>query len=195
MQSLTPAVTSDECAAQTGGKNFAFSVSSILFGSLFLAIAAKIAIPLPFTPVPLSLQTLAVGLISLALGKRAPFAVGAYLFEATLGFPVLAGGKSDPLWMLGPKAGYLTGFFLASFMMGHAFEKNATNSFLKKWAVLLFGECIILGCGVSCLSLFFGFPTSFKIGVLPFLPGAFAKSFAAATASSPLRWIQGRFFK
>ena len=100
-------------------------MSIALGGSLFLALMAQIAVPLPFTPVPLTLQTLAVFLLGGILGpKRALFALVAYLVEGTSGLPVFTGGAIRPLWFLGLHAGYLFAFPLAAYAVGMLTEKN-----------------------------------------------------------------------
>lgn len=173
------------------GANLAWIAFSSILGSIFLSFCAEIAIPMPLNPVPLSLQSLGIGLLSLTLGKRAPLAVGAYLIEATLGFPVLAGGVSNPLWMIGPRAGYLLGFLIASGVMGYLFEKMKTTH-IKNFSTFLLGEAIILFLGTFWLSLFLGFQQAFFLGVLPFIPGALLKSFALSSSFTPFRWLQSR---
>ena len=76
--------------------------------SLLIAIAAQISVPLPFTPVPLTLQPLAVILIGVTLGStRGAAAAILYLLEGLSGMPVFAGGGAGALWLAGPTAGYL----------------------------------------------------------------------------------------
>src|SRR5215212_10346537 len=75
----------------------------VIGASLLIAIAAQIAIPLPFTPVPLTLQPLAVIFIGAALGsKRGAAAAALYLLEGMSGLPVFAQGHGGLLWLLGP---------------------------------------------------------------------------------------------
>src|SRR5512132_4009477 len=87
--------------------------------SLAIALAAQVAVPLPFTPVPLTLQTLAVLLASAALGmRRGALAVALYLAEGLAGLPVFASFSSGPAPFLGPTGGYLVGFLPAAAIVG-----------------------------------------------------------------------------
>ncbi len=149
-------------------------VSIALGGSLFLALMAQIAVPLPFTPVPLTLQTLAVFLLGGILGpKRALFALIAYLIEGTCGLPVFAGGAVSPLWFLGMQAGYLFAFPIAAYTVGKLTERR--ESIFYFLAALLVGEIIILSLGSCWMSLFMGWKKAFLLGAFPFLIGATLK--------------------
>ncbi|HEX2062314.1 MAG TPA: biotin transporter BioY, partial [Thermoanaerobaculia bacterium] len=80
----------------------------VLGASALIAIAAQIAIPLPFTPVPLTLQPLAVIFIGVALGStRGAAAATLYLLEGISGLPVFAQGHGGAMWLTGATAGYL----------------------------------------------------------------------------------------
>ena len=86
-----------------------------------LAVLSFLTIPLPFSPVPLSLQTLAVLLAGGLLGRLwGPVAVAVYLALGLAGLPVFAGGAGGIGELLGPRGGYLVGFVLAAFIMGMA---------------------------------------------------------------------------
>jgi biotin transport system substrate-specific component len=169
--------------------------AQILLGSLFLALMARISIPLPFSIVPLSMQPFAVAILAITLGsQRAPWAVACYLIEATMGFPVLAGGLANPLWLIGPKAGYLIGFFFAAYLIAKLLENKKRNQNLfKDWVCILAGETVILSLGWLWLSYYIGFGTAFLTGVLPFIPGAFIKTFAAAATIKPVAWVKSKF--
>lgn len=180
---------------QTITKTFVTSwipVLQVLAGSLFLSLMAQVAVPLPFTPVPVSLQTFAVALLAITLGsKKAPIAVMLYLVQATMGFPVLAMGAANPLWMVGPKAGYLLGFVLSSFVVGKLLERKASHSLGKAWLVLSLNEIITLCLGACWLSAFVGWPNTLAMGVIPFIPGALLKISAASLAVKPIRSLKG----
>src|SRR5687767_2087712 len=80
----------------------------VVGASALIAIAAQVAIPLPFTPVPLTLQPMAVIFIGVALGStRGAAAAALYLLEGFSGLPVFAQGHGGPAWLLGPTAGFL----------------------------------------------------------------------------------------
>lgn len=169
------------------------AVLQIISGSIFLALMAQIAFPLPFTPVPITLQTLAVALLAIFLGPiKAPAAVMAYLFQATVGLPVLAGGVSNPLWMIGPKAGYLLGFVVASYLTSRLLEKARSHSYplWKIWISLCANEGTILCMGTLWLAFFLGWDNALKLGFLPFLAGAVLKVTMAAASYRPIEWIK-----
>lgn len=169
------------------------SVLQVLVGSLFLSLMAQVAVPLPFTPVPVSLQTFAVALLAITLGsKKAPIAVMLYLVQATMGFPVLALGAVNPLWMVGPKAGYLLGFVASSFVVGKLVESNSKPSLGKSWLILSLNEAITLCLGALWLSAFVGWPNTLAMGVIPFIPGALLKISAASLAVNPIQSLKGR---
>lgn len=179
-----------KCAALS---SFWVSLLQVIVGSIFLGLLSQIALSLPFTPVPLSMQTLGVALLTLSLGwRKATLAVGAFLLQATAGLPVLAGGLSNPLWMIGPKAGYLIGFMLSAYIVGRMIEKRQNNSFIKNWLILSLNEGIILFSGALWLSLFVGWENTIALGVLPFLPGALIKITIAASSIKPIEWVKAR---
>ena len=149
-------------------------VSIALGGSLFLALMAQIAVPLSFTPVPLTLQTLAVFLLGGILGpKRALFSLVAYLVEGTCGLPVFTGGAIRPLWFLGLHAGYLFAFPLAAYVVGKLTERR--ERIFQFLFALLVGEIIILSLGPCWMALFMGWKKAFLLGAAPFFIGATMK--------------------
>lgn len=101
---------------------FAYDTGCILFGSLFLALFSQLAIPLWFSPVPLTMQTFAVLLLGALLGsKRGPLAVALFLAEGACGLPFFAGGTAG---ISGATAGYLIGFVLCAFLVGFLLERG-----------------------------------------------------------------------
>jgi biotin transport system substrate-specific component len=165
----------------------------VLLGSVFLGLMAQISVPLPFTPVPFSLQTLGVALLAISLGSRkAPLAVMAYLLQATLGFPVIAGGLSKPLWMISPTAGYLIAFVISSFLTAKLLERARSSSWIKTWLAFTVNEVTILLIGSLWLALFVGGSKAFLLGALPFIPGALVKIAVAASSVKPIRWIKSK---
>lgn len=162
----------------------ALSVSKeILFalgGSCFLALLSQVAIPLPFTPVPLTLQTWGVFLLTGFLGsKRSIYSVLAYLLQACCGLPVLAGCVANPLWFIEPKAGFLFSFIAAAFLVGKLLQKRKPTFFLFLLSFTA-GQLLISGIGMLWLSWTFGLSKAFYFGVVPFLSGAVIKIIAAA---------------
>ncbi len=174
--------------------NHWIAVFQIILGSLFLSLMAQVAIPLPFTPVPLTMQTFGVSLLAISLGSRkAPLAVLAYFAQASMGLPVLAKGLSNPLWMVGPNAGYLVGFLISSFIVGKLIETHKSKNFLKNWLILSLNEGIVLVLGSAFLGIFVGWEHAFVMGALPFIPGALLKITMAASSIQPIEWVQNKF--
>lgn len=165
----------------------------IMLGSLFLALMAQIAIPLPFSPVPVTLQTLGVALLAITLGsQKAPWAVVCYLTEASLGWPVLAGGVVSPSWMIGTTAGYLIGFMISAYLVAKLLESQKNAGFLKNLLCVAVGDVVTIGIGSLWLAYYVGFEKAFLMGALPFLPGAVMKTIVATTSIRPVAWAKNK---
>lgn len=145
----------------------------VLFFVMATAFGAQVKVPLPFTPVPLTLQTFFVLLSGAILGKK----IGGlsqllYFVLGGLGLPLFT--SAGALW--GPTGGYIVGFIFASWFVGFAIE--------KKWKVfysLLVADFIILTFGAINLSFFVGgFKNAVVLGVFPFLVGDLLKIIVAA---------------
>jgi biotin transport system substrate-specific component len=157
------------------------SFCQVVIASLLIAICAQVKIPLYFTPVALSLQTLAVMLIGASLGSRlGALSVIAYLLEGCMGMPVFIGGTSGFFYLLGPTGGYLVGFVLQAYFVGWLTEKFKFTSAPKTVALLLLSCALQLGLGSLWLSNFVGFQYSIAMGVTPFIIGEIFKSLALA---------------
>ncbi len=163
-------------------------VGLVLGGSLFVAVMAQVRIPLPFTPVPLTGQTLAVLLIGAALGPRKGAAsLLLYLVQGLIGLPFFAGGTSGSAVVLGPTGGYLVGFIAAAALVGLLAERGMDRHLRGSLQVFLAGELVIYLCGVAWLSLSLGLERALVAGFLPFLPGDAIKLVLAALAL-PAAW-------
>lgn len=144
----------------------------VLGGSLLIALFAKISIPLPFTPVPIVLQSHLCLLIGALLGPRlGALTVLAYIFEGLLGLPVFSLGRFGLPLLLGPTGGYLFGYVAGAWISGHLVQKWPSQKFFA----LAAGSLAIYCFGVPQLSLFVGLEKAFYVGVLPFLAGDFMK--------------------
>jgi biotin transport system substrate-specific component len=128
-------------------------LSLVLAGSLFVALLAQVAIPLPFTPVPITGQTLGVLLVGAALGSRLGFmALLAYLLEGAMGLPVFAGGTGGLAKILGPTGGFLLAFPLAAGLVGLLVERlGLDRSFLGTLLAMLLGNALIYLLGLPWL--------------------------------------------
>jgi biotin transport system substrate-specific component len=149
----------------------------IILASLLLALSSQISLPLSFTPVPLTLQTLTVMLLGVTLGpQKATLSVLLYLFEGSLGLPVFSGGGSGVFHLFGPKCGYLFGFLIQAFTVGTLFERVKPKHFNQAIPLLFFSSALQLGFGVLGLSLFIPLKTAFTLGFTPFILGEALKA-------------------
>ncbi|MCE5316845.1 MAG: biotin transporter BioY [Parachlamydia sp.] len=161
------------------------SFLQILGASLLIALFAQIEILLPFTPIPITGQSLGVLLVGAFLGSRkGSLSVLLYLAEGAMGLPVFSGGASGFFWLAGPGGGYLAGFVLQAYLMGMLLEKGETNCFRTLAAALL--ACATqMACGILWLSLFVGWSSVLALGLYPFIPGELLKAIAITTY---LKW-------
>ena len=157
--------------------------------SILVALGARASINLPFTPVPITLQTLMVMLTGATLGsRRGGLAMLLYLAEGAAGLPVFAeGGGLLPL--VGPTAGYLWSFPIAAFVVGLLCERGLDRSFLTSVFAMLPGSLIIYAIGVSWLAILthLTIPAVLVVGMVPFIPGDIIKIVIAA-ALLPAAW-------
>ena len=104
-------------------------VALVVGASLFVALCARITIPLPFTPVPLTVQDFGVLLVGLTLGSKRGFAALAlYLAEGAMGLPVFSPtGPGGIAQILGPTGGYLMVYPLVAGLAGFVFERGAAS--------------------------------------------------------------------
>ena len=151
-------------ATSTGRRVFAIAV-----GALVVALAAQVRVPLPFTPVPVTLQDLAVLTVGGLLGPAAGLAaLVTYLGLGIAGLPVFAGGGFGLAWLLGPTGGYLLAFPVAAFVAG---ALAARAGFARALLGALFGMLIIHAGGVAQLTLLNGdLAAALRLGSVPFLP-------------------------
>ena len=155
----------------------------LLVGVALMTLSAKTQIP--FWPVPMTLQTMAVlGFAVLAGPHMATAIMAAYLMAGATGLPVFAGSPERGFglaYMAGPTGGYLAGFLLASWLTGTLAQGRAL---LGRSLALLAGVVAIYSCGVAWLSLFVPADRLLAIGVLPFLLGEATKVALVIAASA-----------
>src|SRR5262245_28892473 len=166
----------------------------ILGASVVTALAAQLAIPLPWSPVPITGQTFAVLLCSATLGPRRAFlAQLLYLAEGAVGLPVFAGGAAGLLKLAGPTGGYLLAFPFAAAVTGALAQRGWDRHFATMLAAMLLGSSVIFGLGLLWLARFVPAPGLLAAGLWPFVPGDLIKSSLAALAF-PItwRWVRGR---
>lgn len=165
------------------------NITLILFGSWLVALFARIEIPLPFSPVPITGQTFAVLLVGALLGsRRGAAAMLAYITQGAAGLPFFAGGASGFSILTGATAGYLAGFIVAAYVVGLLAERGMERSFKTSIVPFLVGSVIIYAFGVAWLSIVLNsLPKALELGLLPFLIGDAIKLIIASVVL-PAAW-------
>ena len=164
------------------------SLVLIVGGSLVVALSAQLVVRLPFTPVPITGQTLGVLLVGAALGaRRGAAALALYLIEGAAGLPFFAGGMAGASYLLGPTGGYLLAFPLAAYVTGLAADRGWDRNGRTTALAMSLGSAVLFAGGLAWLSLFVGWERVWVAGLFPFLPGAVIK-IAVASAALPMAW-------
>jgi biotin transport system substrate-specific component len=129
-------------------------VALVVGGSLVVALCARITIPLPFTPVPLTVQNFGVLLVGLLLGSRRGFAALAlYLAEGAMGMPVFSPtGVGGIAQLLGPTGGFLLAYPLVAWLAGFVME-HGRKSFARAALGSLLGEVVLFASGLTWLAV------------------------------------------
>jgi biotin transport system substrate-specific component len=159
---------------------------AIGLGAVLVALAAQAAVPIPFSPVPMTLQPLAVLAVGGFLGAAGGLsALVLYLLLGILGLPVFAGGGSGAWHLLGPTGGYLLAFPVAAAvtgaLAGSVPASPGRRAVLRVLLSCAFGMAIIHIGGVAQLALLGGDPAlAFRVGFVPFLTGDLLKIGLAA---------------
>ena len=157
-------------------------VMGVLTFVILTSLGAFVRIPLPFSPVPITLQTFFVLLSGALLGSNlGTISQLSYLLLGVSGLPVFTGAGSGIFYLLGPTGGYIFGFVLAASFVGRSIKYLPRNLFAV-FALLFFADLILLSCGVIWLKLLSGYGLAklLMIGFIPFIPGDLLKALAAA---------------
>lgn len=163
----------------TAGAGWLRAASLVVVGSLLLTVSAKIQVP--FWPVPMTMQTFAVLIIGMTYGPRLGVAtVALYLAEGAMGLPVFAGAAAGPAYMAGPTGGYLAGFIVSAFVLGHLARRGWDRTLVSGVVAFVIGDAVLFACGMAWLAVLAGFETAVTAGLLPFLPGEALKIALAA---------------
>ncbi|HET9400551.1 MAG TPA: biotin transporter BioY [Candidatus Acidoferrales bacterium] len=175
-------------SAQDKATYYVQQIGIVVGVSLFVALCARVTIPLPFTPVPLTVQNFGVLLVGLLLGSRRGFAAMAlYLAEGAAGLPVFnplgVGGVAQ---LFGPTGGYLMAYPFVAFLAGYIFEGGA-KSFLRAAVAGVIGEIVLFAGGLGWLYIVtHSLAKAVFLGLYWFLAAEVMKvMFAAAIAT---RW-------
>ncbi len=155
-------------------------VALVGVGTTLIVVLGQVAVPLPFTPVPLSLGTLAVVLTGAALGPvRAGAAMMIYLAAGVAGAPWFAEQKSG--WEFA-SFGYIVGFFFAALVVGHLARRGFDRRPVRTFGLMMLGTAVIYAFGLPWLIWFLGVGLydGLALGVVPFLVGDALKAALAA---------------
>lgn len=149
---------------------------------LFLTtLGAYVRIPLPFTPVPITLQTFFVLIGAAVLGRRlSVITQTVYFVFGWMGLPVFAAGYGAGA-VLGPTGGYIVGFIAASWVIGKFLKRDENSDLMHVLLSLYLGMFVYFLLGSLWLMVFLGksVETAFLLGVLPFIPGDVIKVIVA----------------
>ncbi len=165
-----------------------FDIVMVVAGIVFVALLAHIRIPLPFTPVPITGQTLGVLMVGSVLGSRLGLlSLLFYLIVGAIGLPVFTGGSGIE-YMTGATLGYLVSYPIVAGLMGYLSERGWDRKFSTTILAYALGSAIIYGLGMAWLAVLRGsLVEAFMLGVLPFLIGDAIKV-AIAAAVLPGAW-------
>jgi biotin transport system substrate-specific component len=172
MQAVRPALTRKIALPQQ-----LVDIVGISAFALLTALGAYVYVPLPFTPVPLTLQTLMVLASAGFLGRKAAASQALYLALGMAGLPLFAGAAGGAGRLLGPTGGYLAGFILASYLAGWALEgKGKSLAFVI--FIMALGSLAILAMGSAWLAMLMrlDYARTWNLGFMPFLPGDLIKA-------------------
>ncbi|MGB9890072.1 MAG: biotin transporter BioY [Anaerolineae bacterium] len=171
-----------------GTRTLVYDALLIGGGSVWVGLMAQIAIPLPFTPVPITGQTFGVLLVGALLGsRRGALALGLYLLEGIAGLPVFAGGSGGLARLLGPTGGYLVGFVAAAAVTGWLCERGGDRRVLTAVLAMLAGNLVIYLFGLPWLACLVGPERALIMGLWPFIPGDLLK-LTLAVLALPSAW-------
>ncbi len=171
--SMTSPTTSSVAAPRVSWKPIAVGVAllALVIGSAYASV------PLPYSPVPMTLQSLAVLMVGIWGGARMGAAVlVSYLVLGVIGLPVFAGGQAAPglAFFLRPTAGFLIAFVPAAFVAGWCMSRMASR-FAGAFVAMSLGHVVIFAGGVSWLAAFLGFERAIAVAFMPFILGTLVK--------------------
>ena len=179
------------------GEGFLWDAARVAAGNLLLVLCAMIALPLPWTPVPVTGQTFGVMLVAVLLGsRRGALVLVLYLLEGLAGLPVFQPfGAPGAARLLGPTAGYLLSYPVAAYLTGWLVERwRGARTPIGLFAALVPGQAVTFAAGCAWLALMplstaagalevMGWSRAFVVGVAPFLLGDLVKmALVVATA-------------
>ncbi len=162
-------------------KSYLKDILLVLGASFLISLFSQVALPLPFTPVPLVLQCHLCLFLGAALGsKRGAMAVLLFILQGMFGLPVFAKGASGFTALLGPTGGYLVGYVVGAFLSGYLFERAQTRSVKSAFLSMLAGNAAVHFFGVAYLATFIGLSSAVLLGFVPFIVTDVIKLLVAA---------------
>ena len=168
-------------------KHWAGQIALVVMGSVVVAWLAQISIPLPWTPIPVTGQTLGVLLVGGALGGWLGGAsLLLYLVEGAIGLPVFAPHASSAI--LGATGGYLVGFILMAATVGWLAERGWDRSLMRSIGAMAIGELVLYAIAVPWLGFYVGFGRAIPLGFVPFISGDALKLLIAG-GLFPAAWL------
>jgi biotin transport system substrate-specific component len=168
----------------------ASQVAIAIAASLFVALCARVSVPLPFTPVPLTLQNFGVLLVGLALGPRRAFAaLFLYLAEGLMGMPVFSPtGPGGVAQLLGPTGGFLLAYPFVAGIAGWVFDGKSEakkKSFAHAILACVLAEIYLFAGGLSWLAILtHSFAQAIRFGLYWFIFAEVIKIMSAAALAS-----------
>lgn len=157
----------------------------VILGSALIALSSKVQLPIP--PVPFTMQSYVILVLSMAMGFRmATATVLLYLAEGALGLPVFASG-AGLAYMMGPTGGYLVGFLLAAMIVGYLADRGFDKKLSTAVIAMAIGTAVLFIPGVLWLSHLFGMEKALAVGLHPFWYGMVFKLILGAI-TLPLAW-------
>lgn len=190
--SATHSVLAELFGPRSGSARLIKQAALVVLGIAFLAIAAKIKVPMWPSPVPVTLGTFAVLTIGAAYGARLGLAtIIGYLLIGALGYDVFAGSTAEAAgitYMMGGTGGYLLGYVLATLTLGALAARGWDRSFVWMSVALLIGNAMIYVPGLLWLGQLYGWDKPILAwGLTPFLVGD-ALKLALAAIILPAVW-------
>jgi biotin transport system substrate-specific component len=161
----------------------------VICASAVIAVCARLTLPLPFTPVPLTLANFGVLLVGLTLGSRRGFAAAAlYLTWGAMGLPVFAAaGPGSVAQLLGPTGGYLLAYPVVAFLAGWVAE-HGQPGFTRNLLGSVAAEIVLFAAGISWLAVYtHNWRQAAFFGLYPFVFAEVSKVMVAAAGAKRLR--------
>jgi len=161
----------------------------VICASAVIAVCARLILPLPFTPVPLTLANFAVLLVGMVLGSKRGFAAAAlYLAWGAMGLPVFAAtGLGGIAQLLGPTGGYLWSYPVVAFIAG-AIAERGVPSFTRNVLAGICGDLMLFVAGISWLYVMTrSWRSAAMFGLYPFLFAEVMKVALAAGLAGRLK--------